>query len=72
MTRTGLRMDQAAMIYEALTSARRVSVRVGPAGAGKTHTAWSAGRTTLLGDACHAMLPFPPGRRNSLHAKICW
>ena len=39
VTQTGLRMDQAAMIYEALTSTRRVSVGVGPAGAGKTHTA---------------------------------
>ena len=32
LTRTGLRMDQAAMIYEGLTSTRRVSVGVGPAG----------------------------------------
>ena len=38
LTQTGLRMDQAAMIYEALTSTRRVSVGVGPAGRGKTHT----------------------------------
>ena len=39
LTQTGLRMDQAAMIYEALTSPRRVCVGVGPAGSGKTHTA---------------------------------
>jgi AAA domain len=39
LTQTGLRMDQAAMIYEALTSTRRVSVGVGPAGSGKFHAA---------------------------------
>ena len=43
LTQTGLRMDQAAMIYEGLTSTRRVSVGVGPAGSGKTHTV-AAGR----------------------------
>jgi len=58
LTRTGLRMDQAAMIYEALTSARRVSVGVGPAGAGKTHTAaagakaWEAAGGKVIGLAC--------------------
>lgn len=36
VTHTGLRLDQAAMIYEALTSTRRVSVGVGPPGSGKT------------------------------------
>src|SRR5262249_48111992 len=35
LTQPGLRMDQAAMIYEALPSTRRVSVGVGPAGSGK-------------------------------------
>src|SRR5579859_4065626 len=58
LTRTGLRMDQAAMIYEALTSARRVSVGVGPAGVGKTHTAaagaraWEAAGGEVIGLAC--------------------
>ena len=58
LTRTGLRMDQAAMIYEALTSTRRVSVGVGPAGAGKTHTAaagaraWEAAGGKVIGLAC--------------------
>jgi conjugative relaxase-like TrwC/TraI family protein len=58
LTRTGLRMDQAAMIYEALTSARRVSVGVGPAGAGKTHTAaagaraWQAAGGEVIGLTC--------------------
>jgi conjugative relaxase-like TrwC/TraI family protein len=37
-TRTGLRLDQAAVIYECHTSGRRVSVGVGPAGSGKTYT----------------------------------
>jgi conjugative relaxase-like TrwC/TraI family protein len=39
LTRTGLRMDQAAIAYWALTSGQRVSVGVGPAGSGKTHMA---------------------------------
>jgi hypothetical protein len=58
LTRTGLRMDQAAMIYEGLTSARRVSVGVGPAGSGKTHTvaagarAWEANGGKVIGLTC--------------------
>ena len=58
LTHTGLRMDQAAMIYEGLTSTRRVSVGVGPAGSGKTHTAaagakaWEAGGGTVIGVTC--------------------
>jgi len=58
LTRTGLRLDQAAMIYQALTSTRRVSVGVGPAGAGKTHTAaagaraWEASGGTVIGLTC--------------------
>jgi hypothetical protein len=43
-TRAGLRLDQASMIYEALTSDRRVSVGVGPAGSGKTHTVAAGSR----------------------------
>jgi len=48
MTQTGLRLDQAPLIYEGLTSTRHVSIGVGPAGSGKTHTvaagakAWEA------------------------------
>ena len=48
LTQTGLRYDQASMIFEALTSGRRVSIGVGPAGSGKTYTigsgtaAWEA------------------------------
>ena len=58
LTRTGLRMDQAAMIYEGLTSTRRVSVGVGPAGSGKTHTvaagakAWEANGGEVVGLTC--------------------
>jgi hypothetical protein len=44
LTRAGLRLDQASMIYEALTSDLRVSVGVGPAGSGKTHTLGAAAR----------------------------
>jgi len=57
-TRTGLRMDQAAMIYEGLTSGRRMSVGVGPAGSGKTFTvaagakAWQANGGTVVGITC--------------------
>jgi hypothetical protein len=55
MTQKGLRYDQAAMIFEALTSPRRVSVGVGPAGAGKTWTvaagarAWEAAGGDVIG-----------------------
>ena len=58
LTQTGLRMDQAAMIYEGLTSTRRVSVGVGPAGSGKTHTvaagarAWEASGGKVIGLTC--------------------
>lgn len=58
VTQTGLRMDQAAMIYEALSSGRRVSVGVGPAGSGKTHAAaagaraWEANGGTVIGLTC--------------------
>jgi len=54
-TRAGLRLVQASMIYEALTSDRRVSVGVGPAGSGKTHTvaagarAWQASGGQVIG-----------------------
>ena len=54
-TRAGLRLDQASMIYEALTSDRRVSVGVGPAGSGKTYTvaagarAWDASGGQVIG-----------------------
>jgi AAA domain/TrwC relaxase len=54
-TRAGLRLDQASMIYEALTSDRRVSVGVGPAGSGKTYTvaaaahAWQASGGPVIG-----------------------
>jgi hypothetical protein len=68
LTQTGLRMDQAAMIYEGLTSARRVSIGVGPAGSGKTHTvaagakAWEAGGGKVIGLTC------AQATRNVLHA----
>jgi hypothetical protein len=58
VTQTGLRIDQAAMIYEAFTSTRRVSVGVGPAGAGKTHAAaagakaWEANGGKVIGLTC--------------------
>src|SRR5260370_3279592 len=58
LTQTGLRLDQAAMIYEGLTSTRRVSVGVGPAGSGKTHTvaagakAWEANGGKASGPTC--------------------
>jgi TrwC relaxase/AAA domain len=68
LTRTGLRMDQAAMIYEGLTSRRRVSIGVGPAGSGKTHTvaagakAWEANGGRVIGLTC------AQAARNVLHA----
>ena len=58
LTHTGLRFDQAAMIYEGMTSPRRVSVGVGPAGSGKTHTvaagarAWEANGGVVIGVTC--------------------
>ena len=57
-TQTGLRLDQAAVIYEAHTSGRRVSVAVGPAGSGKTYTvaagakAWQANGGSVFGVVC--------------------
>jgi len=51
----GLHLDQASMIYEALTSDGRVSVGVGPAGSSKTHTvaagarAWQANGGQVIG-----------------------
>jgi AAA domain len=38
LTASGLRMDQAAAVFPALTSARTIEVLVGPAGSGKTRT----------------------------------
>ena len=57
-TQTGLRLDQAALLYEAHTSGRRVSVGVGPAGSGKTYTvaagakAWQAMGGRVFGVTC--------------------
>ena len=68
LTQTGLRMDQAAMIYEGLTSWRRVSIGVGPAGSGKTHAvaagarAWGANGGEVIGLTC------AQAARNVLHA----
>jgi hypothetical protein len=68
LTQTGLRMDQAALVYEGLTSSRRVSVGVGPAGSGKTHTvaagakAWEANGGKVIGLTC------AQAARNVLHA----
>ncbi|MHB1431706.1 MAG: ATP-dependent DNA helicase, partial [Streptosporangiaceae bacterium] len=56
VTQTGLRLDQAAAAYLALTSPRRAELIVGPAGTGKTYTAvriaaaWrAAGRGKVIG-----------------------
>ncbi|MDA8321928.1 MAG: relaxase domain-containing protein, partial [Actinomycetota bacterium] len=56
VTQTGLRLDQAAAAYLALTSPRRAELIVGPAGTGKTYTAvrianaWrAAGRGRVIG-----------------------
>jgi len=63
LTRTGLRVDQAAMIYEALTSPRVLSVGVGPAGSGKTTTAaagaraWEASGGHVIGITCSQAAP---------------
>src|SRR5258708_489612 len=43
-TRPGLRMDQAPMIYDGVTSGRRMAVGVGPAGSGKTFTVAAGAR----------------------------
>lgn len=54
-THTGLRFDQAAMIFHAMTDHHRVSVGVGPAGSGKTFTvaagarAWEASGGRVIG-----------------------
>jgi conjugative relaxase-like TrwC/TraI family protein len=56
-TRTGLRMDQAAAAFHALTSGRRTEVIVGPAGTGKTFTvaaiarAWQQNLGEVIGVA---------------------
>ena len=44
VTRSGLRMDQAAALYHALTSTRTAEVMVGPAGSGKTRALAYAAR----------------------------
>ena len=44
MTGSGLRLDQAAAAFLALTSDRRAEILVGPAGSGKTRTATEAAR----------------------------
>ena len=44
LTAAGLRLDQAAALYHALTSARTVEVITGPAGSGKTQVLAQAGR----------------------------
>src|SRR5262249_34838392 len=44
VTESGLRMDQAAAVFHALTSARTTEVMVGPAGSGKTRTLAEAAR----------------------------
>lgn len=41
-TRTGLRMDQAAALFHALTNARTATVLTGPAGSGKSHSLGAA------------------------------
>jgi conjugative relaxase-like TrwC/TraI family protein len=54
-TGSGLRMDQAAALFEALTSPRVASVLVGPAGSGKTRSLaeaariWQASGRTVIG-----------------------
>src|SRR5262249_5890648 len=68
LTQTGLRMDQAAMIYEALTSTRRVSVGVGPAGSGKPHTAAAGARAWEAGGGKVIGLTSAQAARNVLHA----
>ena len=54
-THTGLRVDQGAMIFHAMTDHHRVSVGVGPAGSGKTYAvaagarAWEAAGGRVIG-----------------------
>ena len=43
-TGTGLRLDQAAALYHALTNARTATVLTGPAGSGKSHSLGAAAR----------------------------
>ena len=47
LTQSGLRLDQAASLYYALTSPRAVEVLVGPAGSGKTRTLAEAARAWI-------------------------
>jgi len=55
LTHTGLRFDQGAMIFHAMTDHHRVSVGVGPAGSGKSYAvaagarAWEAARGRVIG-----------------------
>jgi hypothetical protein len=46
-TSSGLRMDQAAALYHALTSARTATVLTGPAGSGKSHALGAAARAAI-------------------------
>jgi AAA domain/TrwC relaxase len=58
LTRTGLRHDQAASIFAAQTTGRRVALTVGPPGSGKSHAlgegtrAWEASGRKVIGITC--------------------
>jgi flagellar biosynthesis GTPase FlhF len=68
LTRSGLRLDQAAAAFAVLTSDQRATVLVGPAGSGKTYTAASIARLWRqagLGDV-HG-LAVSQAARNVLH-----
>ena len=66
-TRSGLRLDQAAAVWQVLTSARTVEVVTGPAGTGKTRVLAAAARAwggPVFGTATsqNATDKAPPGR----------
>lgn len=46
-TSTGLRMDQAAALFHALTNARTATVLTGPAGSGKSHSLGAAAQAAI-------------------------
>jgi conjugative relaxase-like TrwC/TraI family protein len=61
VTQTGLRLDQAAVIYEGLTSRRRVSVGVGPAGSGQDAHRRRRGQGVGSGRRCGGRADLRPG-----------
>jgi len=70
-TATGLRLDQAAAIWAALTSRQTSTVLTGPAGSGKTHTLAAAGLAAQQASVPHVYgVAVSQAARNVLAAKL--